>query len=119
MLSFKKLDVYRAAIEFLTLAGAVSTDAPKGVASVLDNLKRAASSIPLNIAEGAGRFTAPDRARHYAIARGSAMECSAALDSLAALRVIDEKTHQRGDELLERIVAMLTRLGGFGVEAAE
>ena len=39
-----------------------------------------------------------------------AMECAAALDALLVLKSIDAKTHQRGRELLERIVAMLTRL---------
>ena len=39
------------------------------------------------------------------------MECAAALDALLVLKSIDAKPHQqRGYELLERIVAMLTRL---------
>jgi four helix bundle protein len=119
MLSFKKLHVYRAAIEFLTLTVKVSGDVPKGVAPLVDQLRRAAASTPLNIAEGAGRTSTADRARHYAIARGSAMECAAAFDALAALGVIDAKTHTQGEELIERIVSMLTKLGDFGSGAAD
>ena len=76
----------------------------------MDQLKRAATSIPLNIAEAAGRTGAADAARTYAIARGSAMESAAVLDALVVLKLVDEETHRRGSDLLERIVAMLTKL---------
>ena|SRR5881396_2370955 len=110
MLSFQKLDVYRCAIEFLSFSIEVSSQAARGNGPILDQLKRAATSIPLNIAEAAGRTGSADAARTYAIARGSAMECAAILDALQMLRVITEDGHQRGMALLERIVAVLTRL---------
>ena len=66
--------------------------------------------MPLNIAEAAGRTGKADAARTYAIARGSAMECAAVLDALTVLEGINESSKQRGTELPERIVAMLTRL---------
>ncbi len=110
MLSFQKLDVYRRAVEFLALTAELSADVPRGNAALLDQLRRAASSIPLNIAEAAGRTGRADAARTYAIARGSAMECAAVLDALAVLKVVDGEVHHRGVELLERVVAMLTKL---------
>ena len=108
MLSFQKLDVYRCAIEFLGLTAA--EEVPRGNAALLDQLRRAATSISLNIAEAAGRTGQADAALTYAIARGSAMECAAVLDALFVLKVVNAATKQRGDELLERIVGMLTRL---------
>jgi hypothetical protein len=54
-------------------------------AELRDQLRRAALSVPLNIAEAAGRSSQPDAARHYAIARGSTMECAAVLDVVLAL----------------------------------
>ena len=110
MLSFQKLDVYRCAVDFLAVAFGVSTQAPRGNGPILDQLRRAATSIPLNIAEAAGRTASADAARCYAIARGSAMECAAILDALCALQVVEPDRHQRGIALLERIVAMLTKL---------
>src|SRR5438105_15348966 len=110
MLSFQKLDVYRCAVQFLALTAEVSAEVPRGNAALLDQLRRAASSIPLNIAEAAGRTGKADAARAYAIARGSAMECAAVMDALSVLKVVDAKTKQQADELLERVVAMLTRL---------
>ena len=110
MLSFQKLDVYRLAIAFLALSAEISAEVPRGNAALLDQLRRAASSIPLNIAEAAGRSGQADAARTYAIARGSAMESAAVLDALLVLKVVDASVHKRGIELLERVVAMLTKL---------
>jgi four helix bundle protein len=110
VLTFQKLDVYCVAIEFLTIAESVSGQSAKATAAILDQLRRAASSIPLNIAEGTGRTGSADMARHFAIARGSAMECAAALDVLRVMKAIDAATYITGNELLERIVAMLTRM---------
>ena len=47
-------------------------------------------SVPLNIAEGAGRPTVADRSRYHGIARGSAMECAALLDVCTIAGYVDE-----------------------------
>ncbi|HUC07152.1 MAG TPA: four helix bundle protein, partial [Solirubrobacterales bacterium] len=54
-----------------------------------DQLRRAALSIPLNIAEASGRTGKAEAARTYAIARGSAMECAAVMDALKLLKLVD------------------------------
>ena len=51
MLSFQRLDVYQRAVEFLALTADLSLDVPRGNAALLDQLRRAATSISLNIAE--------------------------------------------------------------------
>jgi len=110
MLSFQKLDVYRCAIELLALTAPMSGAVPRGFSSLAEQLRRAALSVPLNIAEAAGRTTAVDAARHYAIARGSAMECAAIVDSLHVLSIVDDTQRTKILELIGRIVSMLTRL---------
>ena len=55
-ISFKKLDVYKVALEFVSLSAVALKKLPRGQSHLNDQLKRAASSIVLNIAEGAGEF---------------------------------------------------------------
>jgi hypothetical protein len=55
-------------------------------------------------------MTALDAAKHYAIARGSAMECAAVMDALKLLGAVPEDQHARGLDLLSRAVAMLTKM---------
>jgi len=57
MLDYERLDVYQRSIEFLALAFAVAERVPRGYASLADQLRRAAMSIPLNIAEGSANPT--------------------------------------------------------------
>jgi four helix bundle protein len=110
MLSFQRLDVYRCSVEFLAFAHGLSSEAARGNASMFDQLRRAATSVPLNIGEASGRTGNADSARAYAIARGSAMECAAVLDALLAINVVTLEDHSRGLDLLSRMVAMLTKL---------
>jgi four helix bundle protein len=109
MFGFQRLDAYRTATKFLAIAWKLATETPKGFGDLVDQLRRAALSVPLNIAEGSGKFNR-DAARFYTIARGSALECAAILDALAAMGVFDEAKLEDARELLERIVSMLTGL---------
>ena len=52
MSDHEKLDVYQCSIEFLALSVQVIETLPKGYSALVDQLKRASWSIPLNIAEG-------------------------------------------------------------------
>jgi four helix bundle protein len=110
MLSFQRLEVYQCSIQFMALVVQVAEHAPRGHAALIDQLRRAAASVPLNIAEAAGRTAPADAARAYAIARGSAMECAAALDVCRLLGILEESRHGAGMALLERVIAMLTKL---------
>ena len=107
MFGFQKLDVYRLSVEFLTIAAPSSDKIPKGYSGLGDQLRRASSSISLNIAEGSGKFN-KDARRFYAIARGSALECAAIYDALLALGFIDRDSVEKSHAILNRIVAMLT-----------
>ena len=110
MLSFQRLDVYQRAIEFLALVGDVVGALPKGHADRADQLVRAAESVVRNIAEGAGRWSEADCAKHYKIARGSAVECAASLDVMRIRKVVPPEPYDRGIRLLEAVVAMLTKM---------
>ncbi len=110
MLSFQRLDVYRRSIQFLAFVSELIEALPKGNADRADQLIRAAEAIPRNIAEGAGRWSRVDMAKHYKIARGEAMECAASLDVLKIRHLVEQPRYDRGIKLLEAIVAMLTKM---------
>lgn len=110
MLAYERMDVYQCAVEFLGLSARALENMPKGNAGLADQLKRAALSIPLNIAESSGKTSTPDRKRFCAIARGSAMECSAILDACRVLSLVDDNVVAEGKDLLVRIVSMLTKM---------
>ncbi|MEJ2677837.1 MAG: four helix bundle protein [Gemmatimonadota bacterium] len=107
---FKRLDVYQAALVFWQWALRVATRIPRNRFFVTDQFLRAALSISLNIAESAGNKTPAEAANHCRHAAGSTTECAALLDSLLAMKVIDEKEYDEQEERLARIAAMLTRL---------
>jgi four helix bundle protein len=110
MLHYEKLDVYQVSIQFVSIAVALSEQIPKGYAALADQLRRAAWSIPLNIAEGVGKPTVSDQARFHAIARGSAMECGAILDVVGVLQVSAPQELVRAKQLIVRVVEMLTKM---------
>jgi four helix bundle protein len=67
-------------------------------------------SIPKNIAEGVGKPGLADRSRYFGIARGFAMECGSVLDASFVLKIFSKSDHEKGMDLLERIVSMLTKM---------
>lgn len=104
------MDVYQIAIEFVVLADEIVEHLPRGRAYLSDQLHRAALSIPLNIAEGAGEYAVEEKARFYRMAKRSATECAGILDVCDRLKLIDEQRQVKGRELLTRVVAMLIKM---------
>lgn len=110
LLDHEKLTVYQVAIEFVILADEIIEHLPRGRAYLSDQLQRAALSIPLNIAEGAGEYAVDEKARFYRMAKRSATECAGVLDVCQRLRLVEENRHIKGRELLIGIVSMLIKL---------
>ena len=105
----EKLDVYQEAIAFCGWVGEfISAISAKTAAK--DQLDRASTSIPLNVAEGNGKFSDKDRARFLEMARGSALECAACLDVLLVRKLASEEQVVPAKEHLVRIVQMLIGL---------
>ncbi len=105
----EKLNVYRRSLGFVAWSAGISEKIPAKL-SAHGQLDRAATSIPLDIAEGNGRHTSADRCRFFDIARGSALECAAALDVLVAKRVLGESEAEPGKTVSAEIVSMLVGL---------
>ena len=105
----EKLEVYQEAIEFNAWLTGVMESLVR-IGEVRDQLDRAASSVPLNIAEGNGKYSPKDRCRFLDIAHGSALECAAALDVLVARGKMTHDQIRPGKESLQKIVRMLLGL---------
>ena len=105
-----RLDVYRLSIDYVASSFAIAKDLNGTHRHARDQWLRAAQSIPLNIAEGNGKRSLKDRSRFLDIARGSALECAAIQDVLAATEGLNDKLHEQLKRTLHRIVSMLTRL---------
>ena len=105
----ERLEVYQSSLQFITWLEFFLDQLPKALA-VRDQLDRASTSIPLNLAEGNGKFTKPDRCRFFDTARGSALECAAGLDVLAAKGEFKAEELSIGKERLRSIVSMTVGL---------
>ncbi len=105
----EKLEVYQRAIHFAAWSVEVLDKLPK-TSSAHDQLDRASTSIPLNIAEGNGKWSKKDRCRFFDIAKGSALECAAVLDTCVAKKLIGENEALSGKRTLLEIVRMLIGL---------
>jgi four helix bundle protein len=101
--------VYQASLGFVTWATDLLAKL-ESKAAVKDQLDRASTSVPLNIAEGNGKFAIRDRCRFLDFARGSALECAACLDVLVAKGLMDLSTIDSGKNQLVEIVSMLMGL---------
>lgn len=110
VLDHERLDVYHLALDFLVFANGIIEALPRGRSHLADQLTRASISIVLNLAEGAGKHSKPDKRRYYLTARGSATESAALLDVCLRLKLFEADIHRAGKEMLVRVVSMLIKL---------
>jgi four helix bundle protein len=109
MFDHEKLRVYQEALQFAAQVEII-LDRAKKFSSLHELLDRARASILLNIAEGNGRFTAPDRCRFFDTTRGSALECAACLDLFAIKNIVSKSELEQSKASLSKIISMLVGL---------
>ena len=78
-------------------------------AGLADQLRRAAQSVPLNVAEG-NRRTGADRCNRFRIALGSAAEVGACLDVAVVLGYLDAASVAEAMQLVDAVRALTYRL---------
>ncbi|MFA6261854.1 MAG: four helix bundle protein [Bacteroidia bacterium] len=88
MFDFEKLIAYQKAKNYHHYIYTFLKDSPKVDSITRNQLRRAAFSVMLNIAEGAGRYSNADKRNFYRIARGSVFECVAILDFLISESIV-------------------------------
>jgi len=109
-LDHENLDVYQCSVKFLAFSAKIANQIPKEYSGLSNQLRRASTSISLNIAEGSGKTTRADKAKFYGIARGSSMEYGAVLDACLVLEFSEKDLVKDSKKLLVRVVAMLTKM---------
>ena len=108
---FEKFPVYTLALDFIKAVDRLLVDVKLPKNSRLgDQLIRASLSIPLNVAEGAGRFHKADKKNFYIMARGSVFECVAIFDILRQKEIIDETRYSNHYKILEKLSKMTSGL---------
>ena len=111
MKDFRELKVWQKAHELALEAYRLTAAFPKAETfGLTSQLRRCASSIPANLAEGCGRTGNAELARFCSIAMGSASELEYHLLLAADLKLIDPKQHQAVSERTIEVKRMLAAL---------
>jgi four helix bundle protein len=105
-----RLDAYNLGRDFVRAVEVLLTRVPRGFSEQFDQVRRASMSVTLNTAEGAGEFAPKEKARFYRIARRSATEAAAVLDSFVDRGVLQESDVEPARAILHRVTGALTRL---------
>jgi four helix bundle protein len=110
MFDYEKFEVYKKAKKFFSEISDFIENNKHLNKRIADQLYRAALSIPLNIAEGAGRYSKPDKRNFYTIARGSVFECTAIIDILHEKGIFNLNEKEKYYNELEETSKMLSGL---------
>ncbi len=113
MFDFEKLIVYSKAKDQYESSIKILKENPAIEKNLQHQLKRASSSVILNIAEGSGRFSKADKRYFYIMARGSVYECVAILDLLREEKLVNSYQFERNYSSLEELSKMLLALINF------
>jgi four helix bundle protein len=110
MKSYLELRVWKEAIELAVRVYGVSSHFPPAEKyGLISQVRRAAYSVPANIAEGSGRLTPRDFRRFLGQARGSLYELQTAFEIAQRLHLFDRPP----EEILERIEIVGKMLNGL------
>jgi len=77
---------------------------------VRDQLRRASTSMVINISEGSGKFSKADKKNFYTIARGSVYECVSLLDLIADDGIMSQEEYKNLYNKFETVSKMLLGL---------
>ncbi len=111
VLDHRQLVVWQKGIELALHAYRLSRRFPREETFGLSSqIRRAAVSIPANIAEGNGRTHRREYANHVSMARGSLREVETLAEIARGLEYIRQEELAEFRELLDHVGRMLTRL---------
>lgn len=102
--SFEDLEVWQLGKELTVMAYKLTESFPdREVYGLANQIRRAAVSIPANVAEGFGRYHYMDRVKFFLNARGSLNELKSHLLIAVDLGFLDDGRHQPALELIQTL----------------
>ena len=108
---FRRLEVWEKAHQMVLAVYRATNSLPRfELYGLTSQIRRAAASIPANIAEGCGRMTDGDFARFLQIAMGSATELDYHLLLAKDLGFLSECDYQNLSQMVHRVKSMLAPL---------
>ena len=111
--SYRDLIVWQKAMDLVVEVYRLTRQLPKDESFGLANqIRRAAVSIPSNIAEGYSRQAPKDYSRFLAIARGSKSEVETQLDISVRVGCLNESDIQKAADLCREVGSMLNAIIG-------
>ena len=111
LLNHKSLDVYIASRELVKEVYQVTNKLPSEERfNMITQLRRAALSVKLNIAEGSTSKSDVERKRFLEVARGSVVEIDTALETAVDLNYLTESDLRDVGVLLNKCFAMLSKM---------
>ena len=110
-LAHTKLDVYQASRKMVLACYKLSNILPEEERyGLIQQIRRASTSVSLNIAEGSSRKSATERKRYYEIARGSVVEIDSIMDLCSDLQYSTKTEMQETGDLVVRCFQMLSAM---------
>ncbi len=110
-LNHKKLIVYQSSLELVSEVYKITDNFPPSENfGITSQLRRAAVSIPSNIAEGAARKTQKERNRFYQIARSSLVEIDTQIEISIKLGYLTESKIETLADLSNQVFAILSKM---------
>lgn len=111
IISHKDLNVWKKAIDLVVLVYQITQSFPKEeIYALTSQMRRSASSIPANIAEGSGRRNSGEFRQFLHIALGSASELETYLIISERLEYLNKEDVERITDLLNEVMKMLVGL---------
>lgn len=112
-LKHKSLNVYSAVRELTKEIYKISMQLPSEEKfNMVQQVRRAALSVKLNLSEGCSRRSVAERKRYIEISRGSIIEIDAALETAIDLNYLKITDLEKTGELLNKCFAMLSKMIG-------
>lgn len=118
MSSYKKLDVWKNSMQLVKEVYLLTKKFPKEeIYALTSQCKRAAVSIPANIAEGLGRQYKKDTLQFLHISRGSIYELETLLNIAVMVEIITEEDFIKIDQQVEKTLQILNGFINYNQKA--